>query len=797
MPEKKPALAGLKILDLSDAQASLCSRLLADTGAEVLKVEPPGGDPARRLGPFKDDSPDPEGSLSFRYRNLNKLGITLDLDNKAGRESLIALARDADVLVESYPPGYLAKRGLGYEALSRENPGLIFASVSGFGQTGPYRDYKSTDITAAAAGGQMSVCGTPNKPPLKTYGQQAYNLGSLFAVNGILLALHERRRSGCGQQIDISLQEAVAAALDHVLPRYHYIERGQAPGRLGSHHWNSAFGIVPCRDGNLLISPVFAQETLVELMAADGRSGDFGEEKWQRPDYLRQNMDTAMRQVGEWSRHHNTGELFEMGQLMRIPWAQVCAPSDIILSPQLEARKFFMPLEHPTSGDGIRYPGPPCRFGDTPPPARPAPRLGEHNNRLEEIRRKWAKSKPETTRSEKALPPGDILKGVRILDFSRVLAGPYATRILGDFGAEIIKVQTAGTNDGIENNNNGYFHTWNRNKRSITLNMNHPEARPLALQLMQKCDVVLENFTPRVMQNWGLEYQNLRELKPDIIMVSLSGMGQDGPWRDFAAFGFTIEALTGLTSLTAYDTDRPLGSGFAYADHVGGLVGAWATLTALEQRERTGQGQYIEISEYEAMCAMLGPALLAAADNDEPLLPAGNAAEYDASAFNGCYRCRGNDRWCVITLSSNAEWRTLANIIDASGELAARYTNAAARREKSAEIQEIINRWTRRHSPRQIMHRLQAAGITAAAVNNARDLHRDPQLKARGFFIKGRHPVLGRTQQDASPIRMSRNPARRPRNAPRLGEHNRYVYHQLLGLSQAEIARLVAAQVIH
>lgn len=796
MPEEKPALAGLKVLDLSDAQASFCARLLADTGAEVLKVEPPGGDPARRLGPFKDNTPDPEGSFSFRYRNLNKLGITLDLDNKTGRESLSTLARYADVLVESCPPGYLAERGLGYEALSRENPGLIFASVSGFGQTGPYRNYKSADIIAAAAGGQMSVCGTPGGPPLKTYGQQAYNLGSLFAANGILLALLERRQNGRGQQIDISLQEAVAAALDHVLPRYHYIEKGQSPGRLGSHHWNSAFGIVPCRDGNLLISPVFARETLVELMAADGRAGDFGEEKWQRPGYLRRHMDAAMRQIGKWSRHHAAGELFETGQLMRIPWAQVYAPPDIISSPQLEARRFFISPENPAPGDGVRYPGPPCRFGDTPPPSRPSPRLGEHNNRLAEIQRRWAKNKSETTPSEKTSPPADILKGVRILDFSRVLAGPYATRILGDFGAEIIKVQTAGLTGGIENNNNGYFHTWNRNKRSVALNMDHPEARPLALQLMQKCDVVLENFTPRVMQNWGLEYQALRELKPDIIMVSLSGMGQDGPWRDFAAFGFTIESLTGLTALTAYDANHPLGSGFAYADHVGGLVGAWAILTALAQRERTGQGQYVDISEYEVMCAMLGPALLAAADNGGPLLPAGNAAEYDASAFYGCYRCRGNDRWCVIALSSDDEWRTLADIIDASGELAARYAGAAARREKAAEVREIINRWTRRHSPRQIMARLQAAGIAAAAVNNARDLHRDPQFKARDFFVKGRHPVLGRTQQDASPIRLSRNPARRPRNAPRFGEHNHYVYHRLLGLNEAEIARLTAAKVI-
>ena len=786
--------SGLKVLDLSNETAEMASRLLGDVGADVVKVETPDGSPSRRLGPFRGCKSDPEQSLSFWYRNQNKRGLKLDFNKRADLKTLRDLAANADVLVETCKPGYLAQYGLDYASLSKPNPGLIYASVTGFGQTGPYRDFKSTDIVAAASGGQMFICGAPETSPLKHYGQQSYNVTSFFTTIGLQLAIWERRRSGRGQWLDISLQEAVAATIDHVLPRYNFMERGQVPHRIADYHWTGAFAVVPCNTGKLLVSPIFERPTLAELIRVESNFTDLDHPKWDDQQYVREHMKDALEQVIPWSTRHDADELFEMGQLMHIPWAKVCSIKDIVDCEHLKERKFFVDVSHGDEIGDVKYPGDLGRFGRIPQRHQRAPRLGEHNNEIEEIISRWSASSVKPQPGAKAT--GDILKGVRILDFSRVLAGPYATRMLSDFGAEILKVQSASINNGVEHNDNGYFYNWNRNKRSITLNMHNPKTRELVLKIVPHCDVVLENFTPRVMENWGLQYEELKKVKPDIIMVSLSGMGQNGPWRDFAAFGPTIESLTGITAMTAFNKDRPLGTGYAFSDHVGGIVGAWSILNALEHKARTGEGQYVDMSEHEAMCTMMGTALLDGTVNGGTLGPAGNDPEWDENAFYGCYACPGKERWAVIAVTNDDEWHKLAEIVAPGSRLAEKYPAAADRRANAAAIHEIIGKWARRQSPRKIFLTLQEAGVPAAPVNNARDLTRDPHLKDRNFFIPGHHHALGNTKFEASPIRFSRTPARKPQNAPRFGDNNDYVFKELLGLTQEEIDTLIAARVI-
>lgn len=797
-PAAEGILSGLKVIDLGDEKASFCSRLLADMGARVVKVEKPGGDESRWYAPFLGNDPDPEKGLYFWYHNLNKQSITLDLGREADCSKLKRLAQGADVLVESFAPGYLAERGLGYPALRQLNPGLVYASVTGFGQSGPYRHYRSGDLVAAAIGGQMSVSGAPDTPPLKPYGQQASNLAALFAAAGIMLALRERSDSGLGQHLDISLQEVVASALDHVLPRY--FDSGVVPRRLGERHWNGAFCILPGRDGNLLISPTLAWPTLVELLESEGLAGDLSEEKWRNAEYRRQNPGYVIERLGRWTKNHTVAELFEMGQLMRLPWAPVATVADVLKSPQLAARGFFRPVAHPEEGATFIYPGPPVRFGRLTPMARRAPLVGEHNEQIQSLTRAWLKEK-ETSFLRRTGPAGKatgkgILKGLRVLDFSRVLAGPYATRMMADFGAEVIKVESARMAGDAEADTAGYFNAWNRGKRSITLDMSHPEARELARRLVAVSDVVVENFTPRVMANWGMDYASLVRIKPDLVMVSLSGMGQDGPWRDFAAFGPTIEALSGFTYLTSFTSERPLGTGFAYADHIGGLVGFWATLVALEHRDRTGQGQYVDVAEYEAMCAMLGPALLDGKLNGRPVKPVGNGPEYNGSAHYGCYRCRGEDRWCVISVRPE-EWPRLGEALgNPAGTKECWFSSAEGRCRHRDELERLIETWTKRRRPETVTARLQAAGIAAGVVNDARDLTKDRQLRARRFFYRKKHPVLGLITLDASPLRLSRTPPRLRRPAPRLGQDNRYVFRQLLGLSRAEMAAYLKGGVI-
>jgi crotonobetainyl-CoA:carnitine CoA-transferase CaiB-like acyl-CoA transferase len=390
-----------------------------------------------------------------------------------------------------------------------------------------------------------------------------------------------------------------------------------------------------------------------------------------------------------------------------------------------------------------------------------------------------------------------LLNDIRVLDFSRVLAGPYATRILGDFGAEVIKVQSKKTATGSEDNSGFYFSTWNRNKRSVTLNMSFPEAREILLKLTAISDVLVENYSPRVMSNWGLNYEKLKEFRSDLIMVSMSGMGQTGPWKDFVAFGPTVQSLGGLTYLTSYNKDTSVGLGYSYADAVSGLYCIIAILAALEHRDRTGLGQFIDLSEYEAVCTLIGPALLDAAANKKEIHPHGNQSPHIAAGPYGCYKCLGEDRWCVIAVFDDTEWQTLCKV-SGHPEWAKdpRFSTLAMRKEHSEELDALVQRWTSKNKAERVMQLLQEADIHAGVVQSAQDLANDLQLQARGFFVQLKHPVLGKTISDGSPIKMGWDCMPAWKSAPLLGEDNEYVFMDLLGLTESEFKSYIERGVI-
>ena len=390
-----------------------------------------------------------------------------------------------------------------------------------------------------------------------------------------------------------------------------------------------------------------------------------------------------------------------------------------------------------------------------------------------------------------------ILNGLRVLDFTWVLAGPYATRLLADFGAEVIKVQSRKTAKGAESNLAGYFNTWNRNKRSITLDLSCPEAREMVLRLIKISDVVIENFSPRVKSNWGLDHERLREINPSLIMVSMSAMGQTGPWRDFVAFGPTLQALSSLTYLTSFEPDFPMGLGYAYADPVAGLYAVFAILAALEHRDRTGRGLFIDLSEYEAICTLVGPALLDALVNPKTIFPQGNQPDHIHAAPYGCYRCSGTDRWCVIAVFDEEEWQALCERMESPGWVREeRFSTRSQRKNHKDELDELIGQWTAHYTPEQVVALLQEAGVPAGVVQNAEDLAKDPHLMARHFFVRLKHPVLGETISDASPITFKGSPTPDWKAAPLLGEDHEYVFGELLGLKESELGSLTERGVI-
>ncbi|MBI5969074.1 MAG: CoA transferase [Deltaproteobacteria bacterium] len=390
-----------------------------------------------------------------------------------------------------------------------------------------------------------------------------------------------------------------------------------------------------------------------------------------------------------------------------------------------------------------------------------------------------------------------MLSGVRVLDFTWVLAGPYATRLLADFGAEVIKIQSKKTAKGAESNLTGYFNTWNRNKRSITLDMSFPEAKPIVLKLVSMGDIVIENFSPRVMSNWGLNYDRLKEVNPDLIMVSLSGMGQTGPWRNFLALGPTIHALSGITYLTSFAKDSPVGLGYAYADIIAGLYAAFAVLAALEYRDRTGQGEYIDLSEYEAMLTCLGPTLLDAFLNHREILPQGNRSDSTPAAPYGCYPCLGEDRWCVLAVFNGSEWEALGKALGNPAWMKEeRFSTYSRRKEHQVELNEHLRQWACQRTAEEVVELLQEAGVTAGLVQNAEDLAKDPHLAARKFFVNLEHPVLGKTLSDSSPIKFSENLEGNWKAAPLLGEDNQYVFKELLSLKESEFSAYVQKGII-
>ncbi|NVL93152.1 MAG: CoA transferase [Desulfobacterales bacterium] len=371
-------LSGIRVLDLADEKASFCSKLLAGMGARVIKIESPGGDASRKIGPFWMNSPHPEKSLSFLYNNTNKLSITVNLEHSDGREIFLRLINRTDVVVETFPPGYLQELRLGFDVLSGINSRLILVSVTGFGQDGPRRDHKSCDLVASAFGGQMYVSGSPSTSPLKAFGEQSHYTASLFATVGILLSLRKRDQSGRGEHIDISLQEAVIATLEHVMIRYFHEQI--IPRRQGSLHWNRAFRVFPCQDGFIHMTLFHQWETLVEWMDSECMAQDLTDKKWDDEEYRMRHLDHVIEVLGRWTRTHTRNELFELGQLMGFPWAPVSSPMEIADSPQLKARNFFLDIEHPEVGLSLRYPGLPFkssrRFSTK---QKRAPLVGEDN----------------------------------------------------------------------------------------------------------------------------------------------------------------------------------------------------------------------------------------------------------------------------------------------------------------------------------------------------------------------------------------------------------------------------------
>jgi benzylsuccinate CoA-transferase BbsE subunit len=379
------ALAGLRVLDLTDLKGHLCARLLADMGADVMKVEPPGGDAARRIGPFVDDRPHRDRSLFFWFYNLNKRSITLDLGHAEGAALMRRLAEGADVVIESFKPGEMARMGFGWEALHALNPALVLCSIAPFGQSGPYRNFKADDSVLTALSGMLYVNGFPDEAPVRPFGLQAYHSSSYYAAIATMCALLARDSSGEGQWIDLSMQEATASAVEHVAPSF--FGTGEIERRRGTLHWSRFFRVARCRDGYVMHCTLGDWTSLVEWVNGDGKArtltDDLTAPEWEDVGKRREDAERLFDILDEWVKDYARDELLERAQLLRLPYASVRNPEDLFADEQLLARGYFHEVEHSELGRTFRYPGAPYLFTGSPwRVTRRPPLLGEHTGEI-------------------------------------------------------------------------------------------------------------------------------------------------------------------------------------------------------------------------------------------------------------------------------------------------------------------------------------------------------------------------------------------------------------------------------
>ena len=806
MSDEIAMLSPYRVLDLTHESGLLCGQILADLGADVIQVEPRAGSSARGVGPWRGDEPGLERSLFFAAYVRNKRGIALDLDTAADLEELLRLVAGSDFLIESERPGRMAELGLGYDDLAAIQPGLVYVSITPFGQTGPKARWLGTDLTQMAAGGFAYLSGEAGDPPTRISVPQAHAHAGADAAVGALIAHAERKRSGLGQHVDVSHQQSLTLA-----NMYRTLDAavGMAPAQRIAGAIQVGGVVVPVRhrtrDGWVTLGPSIvpstghfmkrllawvAEEGFCDPALVDEDWGSYGIRLGAR-QLPADAYDPVAEALDAFFATRSSGELMKAAVERKLLIAPVLRLDELVESEQLAGRGYSVAVGR--EGElGARHPGPFAKFGAAPILYRlPAPRLDEHGPQLraEPVRQ------PAPAGAEKpaALP----LTGVKILDLFWVIAGPAATRMLADYGATVVRVESTKYLDTLRVSppwqftqphpeGAAGFQSANANKLGITIDLASEAGREIVLDLARWADVVAESFAPGVMESRGLGWEQLRAAKSDVIMVSSCIMGQSGPWRDFAGFGRLAASLTGFQRLASWPGRPPAGPFGSYTDAIAARYNALAILAALEHRSRTGEGQYIDLSQTEAALHFLAPAFLDWTVNGRVPEAAGN--DDGELSPHGMFPAAGEDRWVAIAVRGEGEWRALCGIIGRP--------DLCERRGERDAVAAAVSAWTRERDAGKIAAALQAAGVPAHAALDTPGLFADPQLQHRGHFIEIAHDLYPTTTIESSRLLLSRTPAREPERALSLGRDNRSVLETLLGYSPERVADLAERGVL-
>ncbi len=796
-------LDGIRVVELGQMVAApWTAKLLADLGADVIKVEPPQGDAARRRGPYRLGEADrgAPGGL-FAAINTNKRSVVADLSHSDGRSMLGELLADADLFIHDLEPRTAAAHGLIAESLRAQHPSLVTMSITPFGQTGPYANWRATELQVVHGGGwgwlTPGCVGDSEQPPLKPHGHQAAFQSGFAAACASLAAVDRAQRTGHGEHIDFAQMSYVVGMLEAAFISWSY--RGENPSRLGARILNP-WGIFPTSDGHIFLVCVEADqwERLKDFMGrpewADMDIFDTLEGRFENEDLLRM-------WLGEWIATQPVMELFHRGQAERLAFAPVNTVAQMAADEHLAARDFLVTYDQPGLGD-ITVPGAPSRLTNAWwSIRRPAPALGEHNRAGFEGAATSAHARPAPA-APSVTPPDRPLDGVTVADFTWVWAGPYCTLHLAHLGATVIKVESSArpdlgrrlpTQSGRHNptlDTNGYFNQYGQAKQSISIDLGTSQGRALAKRLALSCDLVVSNYATGVMDEWGLGYDALAAERPDVIVGAISGYGQHGPYRSYMGYGPTTGPLSGLASMTGYPGADADELGVSLGDPAAGIATAYALVAALVARRRTGEGQFIDTSMWEATTACTAEGWMEWVLSGTQPAPTGNLDPLWSP--HNLYRCAGNDDWVAICCVTETEWAALARVsgIDPADE---RFATAADRKTNETELDKLIGAWTRERDQWDVTELLQAAGVPAFPSLSSRSLEANPHLADRGLIERLDHPVVGQMSHVGIPWLLTEgtNGVRAP--APTLGQHTHQVLTEVLGLSGDEIATLEQA----
>ena len=782
-------LSPYRVVDLTDERGQLAGQMLAQLGAEVIAIEPPGGSTSRRIGPFVDDVPGTERSLRHQAYNRGKRSVVLDIDGSdTDREQLRSLIAGADVVIESCDPGHLASLGLGYDDLSAINPALVMTSITPFGTTGPKADWPATDLTVWASAGPPRITGDDDRAPLRMQGDQAFIHASAEAAGATLAALYERGSSGLGQHVDVSAQQASAQATQsNVLAHPNgdtMLERGSGGLRLGGIFIQLRW---PCSDGHVSVTFLFgsalgvASDRLMQVVLEEGfcdqatRDKDwigYGEALLSGTEPVEE-YDRVKQCIHDWCMSHTKAELLELATSRKLLIAPVNMIDDVCNLDQFADRDFWDDV------DGVRHPGPFAKLSETPM-VRPsaAPTLGADTEAvLGEAPRSVA---VDASASASAGTPAKPLAGVKILDFMWVMAGPAGTRVLTDLGATVIrvesaaKVDTARTLQPFHNNENALetsalFANMNAGKLAVTINPKTDEGRAVIHDLVRWADVVTESYSPRAMRGFGLTYDDLREINPEIIMLSSCLFGQTGPLSMFAGYGTMAAAMTGFFGITGWPDRAPSGPFGAYTDYISPRFANAALLAALDHRRRTGQGQRIDFAQAEGSLHAIAPLLLDLSVNDRVATPVGNTDPHLRP--HGIWQCEGDDSWIAIACRNDADRDALATVTGGIDDAS-------------------IEQWCRANDEATAEATLQQVGVPAHRVASGPSLVEDPQLQHRNHFVAVPHPLLGEFVVEGPRFSLSRSGVEAG-PAPTMGQHTQTVLTDVLGYDDERMVELL------